>query len=156
MVMTPGSILFIDTNILLIASDKSRKNHPLAKSIFNRLLKAGIHPAMNGQVVREYLTVATRPAAVNGLGMSPSNAIHNISQFNKRIQIYDETLVTSEMLRHLVMKHELKGKRIHDANLAATMKTHGIPLLLTENKSDFLCFDEIKSYTLKEIDSLIS
>lgn len=155
MAMTAGKLIFIDTNILLIASDESRQNHALAKFMFNRLLKTGVHPVFNGQVIREYLTVATRPTSVNGFGMTPSNALHNINQFRKRIQIYDETAVTSELLQHLVLKHELKGKRIHDANLAATMETHGVSTLLTENKKDFLCFDDIESYTLEEIDSLL-
>ena len=152
--MTPGSIVFIDTNILLVASDTSRQNHSVAKGIFNYLLESGRHPAMNGQVIREYLTVATRPLSVNGFGMNPSEASHNITQFNKKIQLFDETVVTAELLQHLVIRHKLKGKRIHDANLVATMRTHGIKYLLTENKKDFSCFEDIEIYNLEEAVSI--
>ena len=33
----------------------------------------------------------------------------------------------------LVVRHQLKGKRIHDAHLLATLQAHGVSLLLTAN-----------------------
>ncbi|MBI1786444.1 MAG: hypothetical protein HYR60_02695 [Acidobacteria bacterium] len=35
------------------------------------------------------------------------------------------------------MTHDLKGKRIHDAHLLATMKANGVSRLLTYNAADF-------------------
>ncbi len=35
------------------------------------------------------------------------------------------------------------GKQAHDANIAATMLTHGIPRLLTFNAADFRRFDPL-------------
>lgn len=37
----------------------------------------------------------------------------------------------------IVAAHELKGKRVHDAHLVATMKASGVTRLLTFNKADF-------------------
>jgi predicted nucleic acid-binding protein len=37
----------------------------------------------------------------------------------------------------LVVAHGLKGKRIHDAHLLATMKANGVARLLTFNAADF-------------------
>lgn len=153
--ITVGSILFIDTNILLIASDESRDKHDLARRIFNRILKAGYHSAVCGQVIREYLVVSTRPESVNGLGMKSADALHNIAQFKRKIHCYDETALASDLLQHLVLRYDLKGKRIHDANLAAVMKTQGIETIITENSGDFACFEEIRTLNLSELNSLL-
>lgn len=40
----------------------------------------------------------------------------------------------------MVKKHDLKGKRIHDANLVAVMRTYGLSHLKTWNPKDFLPF----------------
>ena len=37
----------------------------------------------------------------------------------------------------MVVSHDLKGKRIHDAHLLATMKANGVSRLLTCNAADF-------------------
>jgi predicted nucleic acid-binding protein len=38
---------------------------------------------------------------------------------------------------NLVEMHDLKGKRVHDAHLLATMKANGVERLLTLNVADF-------------------
>ena len=43
----------------------------------------------------------------------------------------------------LVTTHEVKGKRTHDARLAAVMLAHGVTHLLTFNTADFAAFSEI-------------
>ena len=152
MEMTAGERIFIDTNILLTASDSSREDYSFAQGIFNKIAISGCHPISSGQVLREYLVVATRPKNANGLGLSPGDAVHNIKEFEKRITIYEERKSTADLLQHLVVRYQLKGKRIHDANIAATMKTHGISFLLTQNTADFKCFDEIKAFTIGGIE----
>ena len=148
--ITEGELIFIDTNILLSATDTSRESHIAAKTIFNKILKAGCNPVACGQVIREYLVVATRPLKSNGLGLSTGDAIHNIRQFMSRITLFEEKLSAVEILQHLIIKHQIAGKRIHDANIAAVMKIHGISYLVTDNKSDFSCFDKIKPLSCSE------
>ena len=41
------------------------------------------------------------------------------------------------MLRDLVRRYQVRGKRIHDANIVATMMTHGVSRLATYNVKDF-------------------
>lgn len=151
MIPMAGERVFIDTNILLAATDASRTEHEEAIKIFNTIHHAGYHPILSGQVIREYLVVATRPLDVNGLGMNSGDAIHNLKEFQKRAVIYEELRSTAELLQHLIVKHQLKGKRIHDANIAAVMKTHGIKILLTQNKADFNCFEELHIFTIAEL-----
>ena len=44
----------------------------------------------------------------------------------------------------LVSQYKLKGKRIHDANVAATMVENGLSQLVTINGKDYEKFDEVK------------
>ncbi len=145
-----GEIFFIDTNVLLTATDDTRKHHLEVKKLFKSAIQAGFHLAFCGQVIREYLVVATRPVDVNGFGLRSGDAVHNIKEFHKLLVTYDEKKITVESLQHLVVKHQLKGKRIHDANIVATMKTHGIKFLITDNSADFKCFEDIETYSINE------
>ncbi|HET9494505.1 MAG TPA: hypothetical protein VFR15_09760 [Chloroflexia bacterium] len=51
----------------------------------------------------------------------------------------DGPSVTAELLR-IIAPTSIGGKRIHDANIVATMLTHGIGTLLTNNAQDFGIF----------------
>jgi predicted nucleic acid-binding protein len=97
----------------------------------------------NGQVFREYLVVATRPLENNGFGLTPNDALANLEAFSKCIQLLDENQVVARQLQQLVKKHRLKGKRIHDANLVATMQENGLKQLKTYNQDDFSTFEGI-------------
>lgn len=154
MMIPAGESIFFDTNILLIATDESRKGHSDAKFLLNTLLKQGVNICFSGQVAREYLVVASRPVRVNGLGLSSDHAVHNITAFKERSLFLEETRFTSELLQHMVLHYDLKGKRIHDANIIATMRTHRIKYLLTENPADFECFGDVELVTLKDMHKL--
>jgi predicted nucleic acid-binding protein len=42
-----------------------------------------------------------------------------------------------------VGQYQIRGKRIHDANIVAVMLTHGVYRLATYNQVDFQQFEEI-------------
>lgn len=132
-----GDILFLDTNILLAATDQSRKQHHESLHLFFVAVRYGVQLATSGQILREYLVVATRPPKINGLGLSSDHALGNISEFSRRLVFYEETESVSRRLRELIKRHALKGRRIHDANVLAIMLTHGLTLLVTDNPDDF-------------------
>jgi len=145
MAMKAGETVFVDTNVLLSATDRSRLHHDEARGLSRVAREAGCHLALSGQIIREYLVVATRPVEVNGLGMSPADALHNISTFLPRAVLCEETEAVSLRLRSLVATHALSGKRIHDANIVATMVAHDIHWLVTENGDDFEGFAEMQA-----------
>lgn len=142
--MTDDKQCFVDTNILLSASDQDRPNH--AESI--KFLESGLSGERrlftNGQVFREYLVVATRPLANNGFGLTPQDALKNLKAFEKCIQLLEESPAVSRQLQRLVEKYNLKDKRIHDANLVATMRENGLQFLKTYNPGDFSAFKGIQ------------
>jgi predicted nucleic acid-binding protein len=132
-----GDVLFVDTNVLLTATDELREHHRDAQHILTGAAGRGVHLAVSGQILREYLVVATRPSAGNGLGLRPEDALSNVEAFLKHVVVYDETEAVSRRLRELVRTGALAGTRIHDANVAATMLTHGLTKILTQNAPDF-------------------
>ncbi len=151
MALPVGDILFLDTNVLLTATDESRLQHWHATQLFARSNRHGLRLAVSGQILREYLVVATRPVDVNGLGLDVRDATANVSEFLRRLDLYDETEAGSERLCRLARIHDLRGKRIHDANIVATMMAHGIRALVTQNLEDFALFDEIAIVDMTEV-----
>lgn len=142
---TVGSVLFVDTNVLLTASDARRSEHGAARRLFTGAAARGWHLAASGQILREYLVVATRPPQVNGLGLEVGDAMGNVNAFLRHLHLYPENETVSRCLRRLATLHDLRGRRLHDANIAATMLVHGLDLLVTENESDFAPFAGIET-----------
>lgn len=150
MVPKAGDRLFIDTNVLLTATDESRPNHEAARRLIAESDRNGLHLAVSGQVLREYMVVATRPIDVNGMGLDPRDAIGNVEAFLRFVRLYDETEAADSKLRRLGLEHGLRGKRFHDANIVATMSVHGIRALVTDNVRDFAAFEDIDALALTE------
>ena len=135
--MRRGDLLFVDTNILLSATDTSRQDYATCRTIIERSVVVGIHLVVSGQVVREYLVVATRPTADNGLGMAPSDAVANVQTFRTYLHVLPEPTEVTRKLISIVDNTGVHGKRIHDANIAATMWVHGVTTIITANTGDY-------------------
>jgi predicted nucleic acid-binding protein len=132
---------FFDTNVLLAATAPGRPHHAAAL----RELQLGVaHRTvlLSGQVVREYLAVATRPAAANGLGLTRADALANVGQIVERAVLLDDDAVVREALLRLLREVECTGRQVHDANIAATMLANGVRRLLTLNPADFRRFGD--------------
>jgi len=154
--MKAGELLLLDTNVLLTATSEDRRDHKLALDLFRLAPATGIHLAVCGQVIREYLVVSTRPAESNGLGLATSDAIRNAMLFRKRTLFLEESEEVTDRLLELVSTTGVSGKGIHEANLVALMRTHHVSTILTGNTSDFAPFKEITAIALSESGSLFS
>lgn len=151
MTIRAGDVLFVDTNVLLSATDRARRGYPRARRLLQAAATAGYHLALSGQILREYLTAATRPVEVNGLGLPAADALRNVDVFaSPPTWFCDEPEEVSRYLRGLVSRHDLRGPRIHDANVVATMAVHGIDRLVTDNEGDFRAFD-VETITLDQL-----
>ncbi len=87
--------------------------------------------------------VATRPKAANGLGLSTDAALANIHEFSYQMVLLEETEQVQRRLSSLVKTYQLRGKPIHDANIVATMLTHGISFCISDDQDDYEVFSEI-------------
>ena len=148
-----GETLFLDTNVLLTATDRRRPLHNDVHELFATADSRGFHIALSGQVLREYLAVATRPVDSNGLGLAVSDAIANLESFLEFAKVFDETEAVARRLREIASTCGVYGKHIHDANIVATMQVHQISVLVTQNRKDFARFMGIKVLSIEEISS---
>ena len=146
--MTRGELVVFDTNVLLTATDRSRPGHERARRLFARCLRFGVHPAACGQIIREYLVVATRPVSVNGLGLACEDAVANVTNLGRLIVILPELADVVSALSEIVLSSRVSGKRIHDANIVAIMQTHAVRTLVTENTDDFRPFPACRALTI--------
>jgi predicted nucleic acid-binding protein len=137
--VTTDGDTFLDTNVLLAATVPARPEHRRALARIDAGAAQG-SLFLSGQVVREYLAVATRPADVNGLGLARADALANVRQFLQRARSLDEDALVRDMLLQLLDAVPCLGKQVHDANIVATMVAHRVPRLLTLNPSDFARF----------------
>jgi predicted nucleic acid-binding protein len=131
----------LDTNVLLAATDEGRPEHRDALTVLNDWAAAHAGLCTSGQVLREYLSVATRPAARNGLGLKLPDALGNVRAIRERTTLLAEDSRVADRLLGLLADVECLGKQVHDANLVATMLVHGIATVVTINLADFARFE---------------
>lgn len=131
----------LDTNILLTATDEGRAGHDRAIKVVNEWPALGTILYTSGQIIREYITVATRPVSQNGLGMAMTHALANAHAFRQRMRLLAEDAKVANRLVVLLEEIKCAGKQVHDANVVATMLVNGIGTLITLNTEDFSRYD---------------
>jgi predicted nucleic acid-binding protein len=131
------SVVVLDTNILLRLANPAAPEHEICRNAVTRLAEAGTTLATAPQVLVEFWVVATRPTDVNGLGWAPSAARTTIDGFLGQFRLLVETREAFDRWRALVTDTEIRGKRAHDARIAAVMLAGGVTELLTLNTADF-------------------
>lgn len=137
---TPPDRAMLDTNVLLAATDEGSAEHDQALAIVNDWPARGTALYSSGQIMREYLAVATRPADKNGLDLALADALANVRAFRGRTTLLAEDGKVADRLLALVEDIACGGKQIHDANVVATMLVHGIGTIVTINTGDFTRF----------------
>jgi predicted nucleic acid-binding protein len=138
----PPDRAMLDTNVLLAATDEGRAEHDQALAIVNDWPGRGTTLYASGQIMREYLAVATRPAEKNGLGLTPADALANVRAFRSRTTLLAEDGKVADRLLALLEDVACGGKQVHDANVVATMLVHGIGSIVTINTQDFTRFEQ--------------
>jgi predicted nucleic acid-binding protein len=147
-----GEAVFVDTNVLLTATAPGRPLHAAALAVLERWPSAGVQLCLSGQVVREYLVVATRPLDVNGLGLRPAQARRNVEAFLGRARVLEESEAVTRRLLELLAEGRVAGKRIHDAGIVATALAHGLRTLVTDDARIFRGLGAIEVLGLAAID----
>ncbi|MDN5920268.1 MAG: hypothetical protein L0I76_35090 [Pseudonocardia sp.] len=125
---------------MLAASDIGRAEHAGARAALDDWPSRGTTLYTSGQVLREYLSVATRPEQHNGLGLSMTDTLGNVRALQERLTHLAENEKVTARLLELLAGVRCTGKQVHDANIVATMLVHGIDTLATINVDDFTRF----------------
>ena len=140
LVTAPDRVM-LDTNVLIAATDEGRAEHLDALTVVNDWAAGRTELCMSGQILREYLMVATRPAEKNGLGLNLPDALGNVHAIRERTTLLAEDGKVADRLLSLLADVECRGKQVHDANVVATMLVHGVRAVVTMNLEDFARFE---------------
>jgi predicted nucleic acid-binding protein len=127
----------IDTSILARLANASDVQHGLAARAILELHRSGELLYVTPQVMVEFRDVATRPVAVNGLGLSTANAEALAATFEGRFPVLPETPDIYTGWKALVGSLGVIGKQVHDARLLAVCHVHAMTHLLTFNVAHF-------------------
>ncbi|MCI5150221.1 MAG: PIN domain-containing protein [Candidatus Electrothrix sp. MAN1_4] len=131
--------VFVDTNILIYASNSESPFHQFARDAIERLEKESAELFISRQVLREYLATMTRPDMLTE-ELSRESVIEAVRNFEEDFTVFNDTSGVTEQLLELAETVSVSGKQIHDANIVATMLVNDVHELLTHNVSDFKRF----------------
>ena len=130
---------FVDTNVLVYASRALAPMHHVAFASLQRAREKERPLWLSRQILREYLAVVTRPQ-FQFPALDATAARTDVENFMRDFNIAEEGPQVTTALLDVLMRHRCSGKQVHDANIVATMLTHGLRRLLTFNTADFLRF----------------
>jgi predicted nucleic acid-binding protein len=133
---------FVDTNVLLRATNSSLPLHTEADRLIRRMRNDEVELWISRQVLREYLAQITRPGFLSP-AIPIDQAVQMIQTLQELFIVADETEQVTRHLLALLRAHPTAGKQVHDANIVATMLVNGIDTLLTQNIDDVKRFTEI-------------
>jgi predicted nucleic acid-binding protein len=133
----PAPAHLIDTNILLRISQRDDPDHAVVDRAVATLAEAGAVFYYTYQNVTEFWNVATRPANLNGFGLSAQEADRAVRVFEKGMTFLPDNEDVYLEWRRLVLRHSVLGVKVHDARLVAAMAVHKVAHLLTLNDQDF-------------------
>jgi predicted nucleic acid-binding protein len=128
----------IDTTILVRLANAADAQHAVAARAVLELHRRNEVLNVTPQVLVEFRNVATRPVAVNGLGLSIVTVEAKAATFELRVPLLAETPDVYPAWKALVGTLGVIGKQVHDARLVAVCHIHGVTHLLTFNVAHFV------------------
>jgi predicted nucleic acid-binding protein len=128
----------IDTSILARLANTADVQYATADRAVLELHRRGevLHVAPQNLV--EFRNLATRPKAVNGLGLSAVDAEAKAAVFEGTFPLLTETPDIYPAWKALVGALGIIGKRVHDARLVAVCHVHAVTHVLRFNVAHFL------------------
>jgi predicted nucleic acid-binding protein len=129
--------ILVDTSVLGRLANRADAAHATAQAAIAELHRRGEVLHVTAQNLIEFRNFATRPAAVNGLGLPPSTAAALTAAFEASFPLLEETPAVYPAWRVLVDALGVVGKQVHDARLVAVCHVHGVAQVLTFNVAHF-------------------
>lgn len=127
----------IDTSILARLANTADAFHAVAARAVVELHRRGEVLHITPQNLVEFRNAATRPAALNGLGLSAGDAEAKAAVFEAAFPLLAETPDIYPAWKAIVGALGVIGKQVHDARLVAVCHVHRVTHLLTFNVSHF-------------------
>ncbi len=128
--------MFIDTNVFVNSRIPDAPGHKVARQRLTRALLTDEPLRISRQILREYLSVVTRPQSWSG-AITRDEALEDVDNLIATFEILEDSPMVTASLVALIREVPIGGSQVHDANIVATMLAHGERRLLTLNARDF-------------------
>jgi predicted nucleic acid-binding protein len=129
--------LLLDTSILLRTLQVRHPQYETVARALEALPARGRDLHIVPQNLVELWVVATRPAAHNGLGLTPVAAAMEVTRIKSMFPLLPDTPAIYPAWENLVIQYQVSGKSAHDARLVAAMRVHGLMSILSFDKTGF-------------------
>ncbi|MBR8840074.1 MAG: type II toxin-antitoxin system VapC family toxin [Stigonema ocellatum SAG 48.90 = DSM 106950] len=123
MMMTGFREVFIDTNVLIFATNSVSPWHLVATESLQTMREADIELFVSPQVLREYLATATR-LNVTGSELQLEKIWENVNTFKTEFTVLEDNDLVLSALISLLRNFPTAGRQVYDANIVATMQVH--------------------------------
>lgn len=137
--------VLVDTNVLLRGVEPKHPFFLHSKQAVARLFRQNDEVFYCPQNITESWSVATRPLAVNGLGLAQEVVLKEIASIESSLTLLPDAPAIYEAWKAVVTEYQVVGAQVHDARLAAVMTVYGIESILTFNAADFQRYSPIKA-----------
>jgi len=127
----------VDTSILVRQADVNSPDRPIALGAIARLAERGETLQVFAQNMMEFWVVATRPQAVNGLGLSIVDTDAERKRLERLFLLLSDPPDLCARWITLVDQFGVSGNPAHDARIVAATLAHGLTHILTFNSGDF-------------------
>ncbi len=128
----------VDTSILVRLANRADPSCAIADGAIVELHRRGELLHLTPQNLIEFRNVATRPAAVNGLGLPVLTVETLAAGYELLFPVLAETPDIFPAWKSLASRVGVIGKQVHDARLAAVCQVHNLSHILTFNAPHFL------------------
>jgi predicted nucleic acid-binding protein len=135
--------VLVDTNILVRGA---QPNHPLwshSTRAVSKLIRQNDAVFFCSQNIAEFWNVATRPTALNGLGLSHEEALREVNSIEKLLSLLPDVPAVYTTWKEIVRDHRVQGVKVYDARLVAIMSVYAVENILTFNGVDFKRYSHI-------------
>lgn len=75
-----------------------------------------------------------------GLGFSLEATLAEVNVIEETLTLLEDSVAVYVARKRLVVQHQVRGVKVHDARLVAAMNVHGVGQILTFNTGDFARF----------------
>ena len=129
--------VLLDTNILVRLANSADAAHATATRAVFELRRRGEPFHIAAQNLVGFRSVATRPLASNGLGLSAVEAQAKSDAFEAAFGLLSDTPAIFPAWKALVIAAGTTGKQVHDARLLAFCEVHNVTNLMTFDTAHF-------------------
>ena len=139
--------VFLDTNILVYATNEDSPYHSTAKRIIDQANNGIFQAVISPQVLSELYSTITSPKRVK-YPLSPEDAYDAVKRFlecEAIFKIYPKEMTLNRALQ-LAKENNIKAQDFFDVLIVATMLDNGINTIYTANEDDFKRYKEITTY----------